>query len=160
QETRLTRRASSAPLVEFKTLLQKAPSSAITPEPIDPDTMAILIYSGGTTGSAKGITLSHYNLVANACQVAAWGHMNEEGRILAVLPLFHGFGMSVTMNSPVMQGGTLILMPRFNAQNVLKAIQKYRPTFFIGVPTMFVALSNLPDLQRYDLSSLKGVFVG
>ena len=76
--------------------------------------------------------------------------------MLAVLPLFHGFGMSVTMNAPVLAGGEIILMPRFKAKEVVKTIQKYRPTFFIGVPTMFVAFSNLPDIQRYDLQQPQG----
>jgi long-chain acyl-CoA synthetase len=126
-----------------------------------PDDLACLIYSGGTTGVAKGIMLSHFNLVANAHQISAWGRLSaEEGRILAVLPLFHGFGMSVTMNSAILVGGEIVLMPRFGARDVLKAIQKTRPIFFIGVPTMFVAFSSLPDVARYDLSSLKGIFVG
>jgi len=126
-----------------------------------PDDVACLIYSGGTTGVAKGIMLSHFNLVANAHQISAWGRLSaEKGRILAVLPLFHGFGMSVTMNSAILVGGEIVLMPRFGARDVLKAIQKTRPVFFIGVPTMFVAFSNLPDVARYDLSSLKGIFVG
>ncbi len=147
-------------LVDFKSLLQHEPPPGFAPEPVDPDEMAVLLYSGGTTGVAKGIMLSHFHCVANAHQLVAWGHMTEEGRILAVLPLFHGFGMSVTMNAPVLAGGEVVLLPRFNAKNVLKSIQKYRPVFFIGVPTMFVAFSNLPDIGRYDLSSLKGIFVG
>jgi long-chain acyl-CoA synthetase len=126
-----------------------------------PDDLACLIYSGGTTGVAKGIMLSHFSLVANAHQISAWGRLtSEEGRILAVLPLFHGFGMSVTMNAAVLVGGEIVLLPKFNARDVLKAIQKTKPIFFIGVPTMFVAFSNLPDVARYDLSSLRGIFVG
>ncbi len=120
----------------------------------------MLIYSGGTTGIAKGIMLSHFNLVANAHQVAAWGSIDESDRLLAVLPFFHGFGMSVLMNAPMLVGGEIVVLPRFKAKEVAKAIEKHKPTFFIGVPTMFVALSNLPDIGRYDFSSLKGIFVG
>jgi long-chain acyl-CoA synthetase len=122
--------------------------------------MAVLIYSGGTTGIAKGIMLSHYSLVANAYQIAAWGGLGKKERILAVIPLFHGYGMSVTLNAPVLRSSEIVLLPRFSARQVLRTIQKTRPTFFIGVPTMFVALSNLPGVQRYDLSSLQGIFVG
>jgi long-chain acyl-CoA synthetase len=147
-------------LVNFQSLLEQSPSAGWRPEPVQPDDMAVMIYSGGTTGVAKGIMLSHYNLVANAHQVVTWGNITVEQRILAVLPLFHGFGMSVTMNAPVLAGGEIILMPRFKAKDVARTIQKYRPDFFIGVPTMFVAFSSLPDIQRYDLSSLKGIFVG
>ena len=159
QEQRLARGLNGS-LVDFQALLKQAPPAGWHPEPVQPDEMAVLIYSGGTTGVAKGIMLSHYNLVANAHQVVAWGNLTDEQRILAVLPLFHGFGMSVTMNAPVLVGGEIILMPRFKAKDVVKTIQKFRPDFFIGVPTMFVAFSNLPDIQRYDLSSLKGIFVG
>jgi len=159
-EWRLMRGLDGSTLVDFKTLLEQAPFADWRPEPAEPDEMAVLIYSGGTTGVAKGIMLSHYNLVANAHQVAAWGHITDEEGMLAVLPLFHGFGMSVTMNAPVLAGGEIFLMPRFKAKDVAQAIQKYRPSFFIGVPTMFVALSNLPDIHRYDFSSLQGTFVG
>ncbi len=160
QEWRLLRGLSDSPRVDFEGLLQQAPPAGWRPEPVQPDDVAVLIYSGGTTGVAKGIMLSHYNLVANAHQIVAWGHLTDEQGILAVLPLFHGFGMSVTMNAPVLAGGEITLLPRFKARDVVKTIQKYKPSFFIGVPSMFVALSHLPDIQRYDLSSLKGIFVG
>jgi long-chain acyl-CoA synthetase len=159
QEWRLTRHQGLG-LMNFKALLQGAPPVDFRPEPVEPDETAVLIYSGGTTGVAKGIMLSHYNFVANAHQIVAWGHLTDEEGMLAVLPLFHGFGMSVTMNAPVLAGGEIILVPRFSAKQVVKTIQKYKPSFFIGVPTMFVAFNCLPDIHRYDLSSLRGIFVG
>jgi long-chain acyl-CoA synthetase len=146
--------------VDLKELLKEALRPDWYPEPLQIDEMAVLIYSGGTTGVAKGIMLSHFNLVANAHQIIAWGHLTHEQGVLAVLPLFHGFGMSVTMNAAVLTGGEIILVPRFNAKQVAKAIQKYKPSFFIGVPTMFVQLSNLLANHRYDLGSLQGIFVG
>jgi long-chain acyl-CoA synthetase len=154
------RGVDSAALVDFKTLLKQALPPDWHPEEVQPDEMAVLIYSGGTTGVAKGIMLSHFNFVANAHQVIAWGHLTDEQGVLAVLPFFHGFGMSVTMNAAVFAGGEIILLPRFNAKQVAKAIQRYKPSFLIGVPTMFVQLSNLPDIHRYDFSSLRGIFVG
>ncbi len=160
REQILMRGLHGAALVDFKELLKQALRPDWYPEPVQPDEMAVLIYSGGTTGVAKGIMLSHFNFVANAHQIIAWGHLTDEQGILAVLPLFHGFGMSVTMNAAVLAGGEIILVPRFNAKQVAKAIQKYKPCFFIGVPTMFVQLSNLPDIHRYDFSSLQGIFVG
>jgi len=159
QEWRLMRGLDGTP-VNFLDLIRPPLPAGWQPERVQPDEMAVLIYSGGTTGIAKGIMLSHYNLVANAHQIVAWGNLTDEQRILAVLPLFHGFGMSVTMNAALLAGGEIILLPRFKARDVVKTIQKYRPDFFIGVPTMFAALSNLPDIHRYDLSSLKGIFVG
>lgn len=147
-------------LADLQELVKQPLTDEFHAEQVDPDQMAVLIYSGGTTGIAKGIMLSHFNLVANAYQVRAWGDLKSDARILAVLPLFHGFGMSVNMNTFLLSGGEIVLMPRFIAKDVARAMQKYRPTIFIGVPTMFVALSNLPDIDRYDFSSLQGIFVG
>jgi long-chain acyl-CoA synthetase len=127
---------------------------------IDPVDMATLIYSGGTTGVSKGIMLSHKALVANASQVAAWGQIQEGDKFLAVLPLFHGFGMSVCMNMPLSMGGAMVLLPRFDARELVKTVQKYKPTLFAGVPTMFIAIKELPDIDKYDLTSLRGIFVG
>lgn len=146
--------------VRFRDLVRQPVPADFRPEPVDPDEMAALLYSGGTTGIAKGIMLSHFNFVANAHQVVAWGALSNEQSILAVLPFFHGFGMSVTMNAPILAGGEIIMLPRFNARQVAQTIHKYKPDFFIGVPTMFVALSNLPDIGKYDLRSVKGIFVG
>ncbi|NTW36311.1 MAG: long-chain fatty acid--CoA ligase [Syntrophobacteraceae bacterium] len=161
QERKQTRGLRLEGVEPFSALLRAPLPAGLSPQPVLPEDTACLIYSGGTTGVAKGIMLSHFNLVANAHQISAWGRLSaEKGRILAVLPLFHGFGMSVTMNSAILVGGEIVLMPRFGARDVLRAIQKTRPVFFIGVPTMFVAFSNLPDVARYDLSSLKGIFVG
>ena len=160
REQRLMRGIDRAALVDFKELLKQALPPDWHPAPVQPDEMAVLIYSGGTTGIAKGIMLSHFNLVANAHQITAWGHLTDEQGVMAVLPLFHGFGMSVTMNAAVLKGGEIILLPRFDAKQIAKTIQKYKPSFFIGVPTMFVRLSNLPNIHRYDFSSLQGIFVG
>ncbi len=160
QEHRFMRRLDRAALVNFKELLKPSLPPDWHPEPLQPDEMAVLIYSGGTTGVAKSIMLSHFNLVVNAHQIIAWGHLTDEQGIMAVLPLFHGFGMSVTMNAAVFKGGEIILLPRFDAKQIAKTIQKYKPSFFIGVPTMFVRLSSLPNIHRYDFSSLQGIFVG
>ena len=160
REQRLARAVRGAALVDFKELLKQELRPDWSPERVQPEEMAVLIYSGGTTGIAKGIMLSHFNFVANAHQIIAWGNLTNEQGLLAVLPLFHGFGMSVTMNSALLAGGEITLLPRFNAKQVAKTIQKRKPSFFIGVPTMFVQLSNLPEIHRYDFSSLRGIFVG
>ncbi|MCF8035107.1 MAG: long-chain fatty acid--CoA ligase [Desulfarculaceae bacterium] len=142
----------------FKDLLKenaRAPQAAI-----DPESMAALIYSGGTTGISKGIMLSHRALIANLSQACAWVHMNSGDSIVAVLPLFHGFGMSVCMNAPLAHGGTVTLLPRFEAGQVLKAIDKTGPSLFAGVPTMFIALKEHPEIDKCDLRSLRGIFVG
>ncbi|KGK90027.1 acyl-CoA synthetase [Desulfosporosinus sp. HMP52] len=122
--------------------------------------IAVLIYTGGTTGKPKGVMLTHQALVANASQGAAWVQMHKNDRLLAVLPIFHGFGMSVCMNAPLISGSSCVLIPRFNGDEILKGIHRYHPTLFAGVPTMFIGLINNPCLSRYNLSSLRGCFVG
>ncbi len=160
KEWSLLRGVSHRGLIRFSDLVARAPERSAPETPTDPDEMAVLIYSGGTTGTAKGIMLSHFACVVNACQVVAWGHLDKAARLLAVLPLFHGFGMSVTMNAPILGGAEIVLLPRFNARDVVRTIAKRRPTFLIGVPTMFVALSNLKGIERWNLKSLDGIFVG
>jgi long-chain acyl-CoA synthetase len=160
QERRMLGAAGIEDLLDMQRMLQQEAPADFVPAAADPEEMAVLIYSGGTTGIAKGIMLSHFSLVANAYQIAAWAGLGTRERVLAVIPLFHGYGMSVTMNAPILRSTEIVLLPRFSPRQVLKTIQKTRPSFFIGVPTMFVALSNLPDVQRYDLSSLQGIFVG
>ena len=126
----------------------------------DPKEMAILIYSGGTTGIAKGIMLSHQAIVANAYQIKTWGHLTPNDRMLAVLPFFHGYGMSVGMNSSVLTGMEIVMLPKFDAKDMAKAIHKYKPTVTAVVPTILVALSNLKDIDKFDFGSLKAVWVG
>lgn len=145
---------------DFKALVDAPPDSDYHPADVDPHALAVLLYSGGTTGVAKGIMLSHFNCVANAHQIAAWGQLDETEKLLSVLPLFHGYGMSVNMNATLLAAGEMILLPRFDAEEVLKTIDRQRPTFLTGVPTMFVAFSNVPGVEQYDLGSLSGIFVG
>jgi long-chain acyl-CoA synthetase len=160
RESRQARAARPTAPIDFAALIAQPLPAGWRPAPADPDSLAVLLYSGGTTGAAKGIMLSHFACMANAHQIRAWGQIGPSDRILAVLPLFHGYGMSANMNAALLAGGEIVLVPRFNAPEVLKTIQKRRPTFFTGVPTMFVAFSNLPDIERYDLSSLAGIWVG
>ncbi|OHC74853.1 MAG: dicarboxylate--CoA ligase PimA [Rhodospirillales bacterium RIFCSPLOWO2_02_FULL_58_16] len=125
---------------------------------IDPETdIAVLQYTGGTTGSPKGAMLTHANLVANACQVRRWLHGMEDGaeRFLGALPLFHVFAMTVVMNTGIAAGAELILLPRFELKQVLKTINEKRPTMFPGVPTMYTAINAAPDIGGFDLSSIK-----
>jgi len=144
----------------FKPLL-KQESQPLIPTTIDIiRDIALLIYTGGTTGKPKGVMLSHQALVANATQGAAWVQMQEDDRLLAVLPIFHGFGMSVCMNAPLISGSSCVLIPRFNVDDILKGIHRFQPTLFAGVPTMYIGLINHPNLVRYNLSSLRGCFVG
>ncbi|MBM7568934.1 long-chain-fatty-acid--CoA ligase [Paenibacillus sacheonensis] len=124
---------------------------------IDPEKdIALLQYTGGTTGIAKGVMLTHRSLIANAAQCTAWFYRLQEGkeRFLAALPLFHVFGLTVIMNLSVLIAGTIVLLPRFEIEAVLKAIRDEKPSVFPGAPTMYVALLNHPDVKKYDLSSI------
>ena len=119
--------------------------------------VAVLQYTGGTTGRPKGAMLTHANVAANARQLSLWNAEGREGAesTVAVLPFFHVFAMTVVMNQAILHAATMILMPRFDLEALLKIIHKKRPTVLAGVPTIYNALHNHPDIDRFDLSSLK-----
>ena len=122
---------------------------------------AVILYSGGTTGTTKGIVLTNRNFNALGQQVIAANPMFRVGdKMLAAMPLFHGFGLGVCIHTMLSQGGRCILIPRFTAQSYAKQIVKYRCNFIAGVPTLYEALLRLPDMNGADLSCLKGVFSG
>jgi long-chain acyl-CoA synthetase len=126
--------------------------------PIDPERdIAVLQYTGGTTGTPKGAMLSHANITANVAQSAAWAGALVEGRqrVLAALPFFHVFAMTAVMNFGLRQGAEIVIMPRFILDEALKLIDRTKPTVMPGVPTMFVAMLGHPRLDSHDLSSLR-----
>ena len=125
------------------------------------DDPAVILYSGGTTGTTKGIVLTNKNFNALGQQVVAANPMFRPGdKMLAAMPLFHGFGLGVCIHTMLSQGGRCILIPRFTAQSYAKQIVKYRCNFIAGVPTLYEALLRLPSMDGADLSCLKGVFSG
>ena len=125
------------------------------------DDPAVILYSGGTTGTTKGIVLTNGNFNALAQQIIATNPMFRPGdRMLAAMPLFHGFGLGVCVHSMLANGGRCILIPRFTAKSYAKQIVKYKCNFIAGVPTLYEALLRLPSMDNADLSSLKGVFSG
>ena len=125
------------------------------------DDPAVILYSGGTTGTTKGIVLTNGNFNALSQQIIATNPMFRPGdRMLAAMPLFHGFGLGVCVHSMLAQGGRCILIPRFTAKSYAKQIVKYKCNFIAGVPTLYEALLRLPSMDNADLSSLKGVFSG
>ncbi len=125
------------------------------------DDPAAILYSGGTTGTTKGILLTNRNFNALAQQIIAVNPMFRPGdRMLSAMPLFHGFGLGVCIHSMLFNGGRCILIPRFTAQSYAKQITKYKCNFIAGVPTLYEALLRLPSMDGADLSCLKGVFSG
>lgn len=122
---------------------------------------AAILYSGGTTGTMKGILLSNLNFNALAQQIIATNPMFKPGdKMLAVMPIFHGFGLGVCIHSMLSSGGRCLLIPRFNPESYAKLLKKHKPNFIAGVPTLYEALLRLKTLNRVDLSCLKGVFSG
>ena len=122
---------------------------------------AVILYSGGTTGTTKGILLSNLNFNALGQQVIAANPMFRVGdKMLAAMPLFHGFGLGVCVHTMLSQGGRCILIPRFTAEDYAKKVVKCKCNFIAGVPTLYEALLRLPYMKNADLSSLKGVFSG
>lgn len=119
--------------------------------------VAIIQYTGGTTGEPRGVMLSHQNVYANTCQIRAWFTRAEPGqeRLLAIIPFSHSFGMTAVMNFATSLGGELVIFPRFDLKQTLQAIERKRVTILVGVPTLFQAINQYPDIKRYDLSSLK-----
>lgn len=125
------------------------------------DDPAVILYSGGTTGTTKGIVLTNKNFNALGQQIVATNPMFRPGdKMLAAMPLFHGFGLGVCIHSILSQGGRCVLVPRFTAKSYAKLITKYKCNFIAGVPTLYEALLRLPSMENADLSCLKGVFSG
>ena len=127
------------------------------PVEIDPDEISTLIYTGGTTGGPKGAQLSHYNLVSNATALNVWTSSRPtEDSLLAVMPYFHSYGLTVGMNVCIANAVTSVQIPNpREMEHVLTSIQKHRVTYYPGVPTMFIGLLNYPERDQYDLTSLR-----
>ena len=147
--------------VAFRQLLNN--EGRYTPPDIDPnEDVAVLQYTGGTTGVSKGAMLTHSNLYANAQQAMLWNPEIEYGqeRMMGVLPFFHVFAMTVVMNLTIGIGGSIVMRPRFELDPVLDDITKKKPTLFPGVPTMYTAINNHPKLESFDLTSIKTCMSG
>ena len=148
------------PMVRWWKDLLKGPHPKTSKAKMDTDEMAVILFSGGTTGSPKGIMLSNMNFISEGMQVSVIGGLSEKDTFLAILPIFHGFGLGVCVNACFMGGARSVLVPQFTAETVAQLIRKKRPTFVIGVPTLFDALSRNPDFVKTDLSCLRATFSG
>lgn len=142
---------------DFVKLIKQAPAK---PDPVEVDPeedLALLQYTGGTTGAAKGVMLTHANLVANTTQCIRWMYNINHGEevILCALPFFHVYGMTVGMNFAVMDRSKMVILPKFDTKQTLEAIQNQKVTIFPGAPTMYVGLINDPNVSNYDLSSVE-----
>ncbi len=147
-------------VVWWKALMDKSHLRAPA-APSKPSDAAAILFSGGTSAWPKGIVLSNRNFVAEAMQVAGWGGSAwDGGTMLAILPIFHGFGLGVCVNATFMTGGKAILAPMFSPEIAAKLIRRKRPDLIVGVPTLFEALARDPSLSKADLGCLKAAYSG
>ncbi len=132
-----------------------------TPDPINPDEMALVLFSGGSTAEPKAIMLSNRNCNALALQMAAAGGPILPGeKMLSILPVFHGFGLAVGIHAILINSGTCVLIPKFKANGLAALVKKYKPHFMAGVPTLFDALAADKEFNKLKLDSFKGIFCG
>uniref|UniRef100_UPI001FAB0DFF AMP-binding protein n=1 Tax=Thermus thalpophilus TaxID=2908147 RepID=UPI001FAB0DFF len=140
----------------FLDLLKRPPAA---PHVADPEDLALLQYTGGTTGISKGAMLTHRNLVANVLQIDAWDPTSREllgkGVMLGALPFFHVYGMTVAMNYGLFSGYKIVLLPRPEIGPIVEAIEKHGVTHFPGVPTLYVAFNNFPGIEKRNVKSIR-----
>jgi long-chain acyl-CoA synthetase len=129
---------------------------------VSPEDLAVIQYTGGTTAEAKGVMLSHRNLVANTLQTRQWMANAREGkeRFLSVLPFSHIYGLTTALNVPIAFGSTLILKPQFQLLDILKTIKRYQPTIFPGAPNMYVSINNFKGVRKFGIGSIKACISG
>jgi len=153
---------ASDKILNYETLLAHEPSAPF-PE-VSPDDVAVLQYTGGTTGTPKGAMLTHGNLTAAVASYGVWqsgqGIEPAQDKVICVLPLFHIYALTSVMLRAVKTGNELMLRPRFEAESVIRDIEVKRATSFPGVPTMWIALNAVPGIEKRDLSSLRHCYSG
>ena len=149
--------SGDCPVYPYGEVLERGKTHAPPSVVVDPEETALLQYTGGTTGVSKGAMLTHRNLVSDVVQCVAWNVDAVRGkeRMLATIPFFHVYGMTVAMNEALYLAAAIILLPRFNVDEALEAINAHRPTRFPGVPTMYIAINNHPRVREYNVSSIK-----
>ena len=146
--------------VDFVNLVHTNPPMT-TFAAVDPDNdIALLQYTGGTTGTAKGAMLTHYNLVSNAVYAKDLFPLTERDVSLCILPLYHIYGLTVTMNCLLAAGASMVLLPSFHVDEVMKTIQSQKVTVFSGAPAMYIAINSRPDVRKFNLHSVRACLSG
>ncbi|MDG6910444.1 MAG: long-chain fatty acid--CoA ligase [Nitrososphaerota archaeon] len=146
--------------LDFSKLVESASPMKDYPA-VDPvNDVAVLQYTGGTTGVSKGAMLTHHNLLSNAHYAMKLFPVTERDVSLCVLPLFHIYGLTVTMNAPLAAGAAMVLLPSFHVDEVMKTIQGQKVTIFSGAPAMYIAINSRPDAGKFDLTSVRACLSG
>ncbi|PGS55929.1 long-chain-fatty-acid--CoA ligase [Bacillus sp. AFS041924] len=122
---------------------------------VDPEDLAVILYTSGTTGKPKGAMLTHRNLVSNADSISRLVELDETDRVVAVLPMFHVFCMTVCLNAPIARGATILIQPKFSPADLVSTIHKRNATVFAGVPTMYSFINQLPEANSEDFRSIR-----
>ncbi|MBT2215351.1 fatty acid--CoA ligase family protein [Virgibacillus dakarensis] len=153
-ELKLTAHPLSTKLKSFTEILQGGNLEFISPV-LDEEDVAVVLYTSGTTGKPKGAMLTHKNLYSNAKDVADYLTINGDDRVIAALPMFHVFCLTVALNAPLMNGGTVIIMPKFSPKEVFRITRAHTPTIFAGVPTMYNYLLQSANDKDNDLQGIR-----
>lgn len=140
----------------FTDLLQKGPEEP-HPVPVKGDDVAVLMYTGGTTGVSKGAMLTHRNILVNACQCKVWLNARDgEHTTMVQVPLFHVYGMTIGMNFNVLAAGTMVMVPDpRDVDDIIKTLARFKPTLYPGVPAIYNSINNYPHIENYDLKSIR-----
>jgi long-chain acyl-CoA synthetase len=140
----------------FQELLRSQPATPLDAGTTSDD-LALLQYTSGTTGSARGVMLTHANLVVNTAQTRHWIPSMRRGKetLLCVLPLSHSYGLTSGLNLTVALAGTLVLLPTTRIEQILKAIKRYHPSLFPGIPALYLAIANYPHVRRYGVAAIR-----
>ena len=153
RKIRTLKKPDTVNLVEFLSGQSKVDPPQVPLNPVED--IAVLQYTGGTTGTSKGAMLTHYNLLSNTIMLMDWTNSERGEKVLAVTPFFHIYGLTVGMNSAINVGEEMVLLPSFHVKEVLQTIHREKIAVFPGVATMYIAILNYPDLTRFSIHTIK-----
>jgi long-chain acyl-CoA synthetase len=153
RKIRTVKKPDTISLVDFLSKQSKKEPASLEMNTVEE--IAVLQYTGGTSGTSKGAMLTHYNLLSNTIQLMDWTNSGRGEKVLAVIPFFHIYGLTVAMNSAINVGEEMVLLPQFHAKEVLQTIHKHGIAVFPGVSTMYIALLNYPDLPKYPIRTIR-----
>ena len=158
----IERKPTSGKILRFTDLIARGQSyTGEYDEKTGADDVAAILYSGGTTGTSKGVMLTNLNINALALQTIAAGDCVVTGyKMLAILPIFHGFGLGVCIHTALITGCMTILVPQFSLKGYAKLLNKYKPNYIAGVPTLYEAMLRMPNIDKLDMSQMEGIFCG